>query len=116
MRQILEDLIFIGTLRETYKLFNKEWTLRTLTADEIIQVTGYSSKYDQLSKINAIKVGTLARSLVSIDNVELKDLDEKIEFLSKLQQPIIELLYNKYEDLLKKQNEEMKNLDENLKN
>ena len=116
MRQILEDLIFLGNLKETYKLFNKEWTLRTLTSDENLQVTNITSQYDQLSRINAIKIATLARSIVEIDNTELKDLDEKVKFLSKLQQPIIDLLYAKYNELLQKQNEEMKNLDEDLKN
>lgn len=118
MRQILEDLIFIGNLQETYTLFNKKWTLRTLTSDEQLQVTDSTSSYDSLSRLQAIKIASLARSIVEIDNVELKDLGEKLDFLRKLQQPIVNILYEKYTELQKKQDEEFKSLTlgEDIKN
>ena len=118
MRKALEDLIFIGNLQETYTLFNKTWTLKTLTSDEQLQVANSTRDYDNLARLQAIKIATLARSILEIDNIELKDVNEKIELLSKLQQPIVDLLYNKYLELQKKQDDEFKSLTlgEDIKN
>jgi hypothetical protein len=118
MRKILEDLILIGNLQESYTLFNREWVLKTLNSDEMLQVTNSTRDYDQLSRLQAIKLATLARSIVEVNNVELKDINEKIEFLSQLQQPIIDLLYTKYMELQKKQDDEFKAMEtgKDLKN
>ena len=116
MRKVLEDMIFIGCVKETYKLFNKEWTLKSLTADEIVEASLITRDYDQLSRINAIKVSTLTRSLVALDGEELTDLDEKAKFFSKLQQPVIDIIYNKYIELQKKKKNEIDNLNNEIKN
>lgn len=116
MRKILEDLIFIGSVEETYKLFGKEWTLKTLTSDEILTAASSTSEYDALARINAIKIAQLSRSVVKVDGLELKDVNEKIEFLGKMQQPLVDLLYSKYEELQKKQDESLKEMDSDIKN
>lgn len=116
MRKILEDLIFIGTLKETYKIFGKEWTLKTLTSDEKLQATSSTGDYDNVSRINALKIAFLARALCEIDGVELKELKEKLEFLGNLQQPVVDMLYIKFDELQKKQDESLKEMEEDIKN
>ena len=115
MRKLLEDLIFIGVVKETYKVFGKSWTLKTLTADENLQAITSTRSYDDLSRSNAVKIAALARSIVEVDNVELTDLNEKIEFLGKAQQPLIDMLYEKFGELQNSQEESLKDLEESVK-
>lgn len=116
MRKILEDLLFVGTVKETYKIFGKEWVLKTLTSDEQLQATSSTSDYDNVSRINALKIALLSRSICEIDGVELKDLREKIEFLGKLQQPVVDMLYVKFNELQKEQNKSIEEMDSEIKN
>lgn len=116
MRKILEDLIFIGTLKETYKIFGKEWVLKTLTSEEKLQATSSTSDYDNVSRINALKLAFLSRSLCEIDGVELNEIKEKLEFLGNLQQPVVDMLYIKFDELQKKQDESLKEMEQNIKN
>lgn len=112
MRKALEDLIFIGDIKETYRLFGKDWTLKTLTMDDQLKATSSTRDYDNVSRLNALKVALIARSLIEVNNNELKDLSEKIDFLGKLQQPLVDLLYEKYTDLQSKQDEALKLMNE----
>lgn len=116
MRKALEDLIFVGNLKETYKLFGKDWTLKTLTSDEQLSATSSTRDYDNVSRINALKLALISRSLIEVNSIELKDINEKIEFLGKLQQPIIDLLYEKYAELQRKQDETLKEMEDDIKN
>lgn len=116
MRKILEDLVFIGVTKETCKLFGKEWTLKTLSSEEILSATASTADYDNLARINALKRATLARAIIELNGVELKDIPEKIEFLGQMQQPLIDILYGKYEELQKKQNDALKEMEVDIKN
>lgn len=116
MRKVLEDLVFIGEVKETYKVVGHEWTLKTLTSEEQIAATDSTRNYDNVSRINALKTAVLARSIVELDGIVMKDFRENIEFLGTISQPIIDLVYDKYLELQKKQDEELKNVDEDLKN
>lgn len=116
MRKVLEDLLFVGTVKETYKIFGKSWVLKTLTSDEQLAATSSTSDYDNVSRINALKIALLSRSLCEIDGTELKDVKEKIEFLGQLQQPVIDILYLKFNELQKEQDKSLKNMEEEIKN
>lgn len=116
MRKILEDLIFIGEVKETYTVCGKQWVLKTLTSEEQLTATASTRDYDNISRVNALKRAYLARSIIEVDNIPLRDINEKIEFLGTLQQPIIDLLYDKYLDVQKKQDEELKDFEDDLKN
>lgn len=116
MRKILEDLIFIGTNKQTYTIFGKEWTLKTLTSDEQLQATSSTSDYDNVSRLNALKIALLSRSLCEINGTELEDISEKIQFLGKLQQPVVDMLYVKFKELQAKQDSELKEMSADIKN
>ena len=66
--------------------------------------------------VDALKIALVSRALCEIDGVELNDLSEKIEFLGKMQQPVVDMLYNKYIDLQTKQNEALKEMSTDIKN
>lgn len=115
MRKVLEDLIFLGSMKETYELFGKKWTLRTITSDEQLKATIATANFDLVTKLHALKMEILAYSLEAIDNVVLNDSGETIEFLRKLPMQVINTLFEKYDELQLKQNEALENSEE-LKN
>lgn len=115
MRKDLEDLIFLGSMRETYNLFGKKWTLRTITSDEQLKSTIATSNFDMVTRLHAVKLEVLAYSLESIDGVVLNDAVETIEFLRKLPMQVINSLFAKYDELQSKQNEALEDIEE-LKN
>lgn len=112
MRQSLEDLIFIGKIEESFKIFGKTWKLSTLTSNEQIDATSATDGYDALSRVSALKIEILARSVKQVETTELNDIAENVEFIGKLQMPIINELFKKYEALQKKQDDALKDLDE----
>lgn len=115
MRKVLEDLVFIGKLEKEYPVYGKKWVLTTLTSDEQLEATSATANYDTLARVSALKIEILARSLKSVGGVELVDLNESSEFVGKLQTPIINALFTKYEELQQEQDEALKDL-EDLKN
>lgn len=116
MRKVLEDLIFVGDVKETYKVVGHDWTLKTLTSEEQMAATDSTRNYDNVARINALKTAVLARSIIELDGIAMKDIRENIEFLGTISQSIIDLVYDKYLELQRKQDEELKNVDEDLKN
>ena len=116
MRKILEDLIFVGELKETYKVYGKTWVLKALNADEQLAATSSTKSYDNVARIPAIKIAVVARSLKSVNNIELNDLTEKIEFLGSLPPQIVDALYEKYLELQKKQKDSLNEMETELKN
>lgn len=115
MRKVLEDLVFIGRVEKEVPVFGKKWTLTTLTSDEQLEATSSTGNYDTLARVNALKIEILARSLKKVENVELDGLAEASEFVGKLQTPVINALFAKYEELQAEQDESLKDL-EDLKN
>lgn len=112
MRKALQDLVFMGKLEETFTVYGKKFSLSTLTSSEQLDATSATDGYDTLSRVNALKIEILSRSMKKVGDVELNDLSETIEFVGSLQMPMINELFTKYELLQKQQDEALKNLDE----
>ncbi|MNJ90215.1 hypothetical protein D3C87_78090 [compost metagenome] len=112
MRQSLEDLIFIGKIEKPFKVFGKNWKLSTLTSNEQLDATSATDGYDALSRVNALKIEILARSVKQVETTELNDIAENVEFIGKLQMPVINELFSKYEVLQREQDSALKDLDE----
>ena len=116
MRKILEDLIFEGEIKETYKIYGKTWVLKALNADEQLAATSSTKSYDNVARIPAIKIAVVSRALKSVNDIELSDLTEKIEFLGKLPPQVVDALYEKYLELQKKQKDSLDEMESELKN
>ena len=112
MKKFLEDLIFLGVAEDTVTVFGKKWTLKTLTSEEHLTATNNTSDYETLSRIYALKLEILARAIKSVENNQLTDLAETLEFVRKLQPIVVNKLYEEYEKLQQKQNETLNDLGE----
>lgn len=112
MRDSLLDLIFLGKIEKDFKVFGKNWKLTTLTSNEQLDATSATEGYDTLSRVNALKIEILARAIKKVENTELNDLAENVEFVGKLQMPVINELFMKYEELQRSQDDSLKNLDD----
>lgn len=115
MRKALEDLVFLGQMEDTFTLLGKTWKITTVSSDEQLSATSRTSSYDNLARLNALKIEILSFALKQVDGIELKDSDETGEFVRRLPQPIINAIFEKYEDLATKQAEALEEVEE-LKN
>lgn len=112
MKKILEDLIFLGATTNEVTLFGKKWKLGTLSSEEHLEATNMTGQYETLSRIYALKLEILGRSLKEIDGVALDDKIETIGFVKKLQPPVVNKLYEEYEKLQQKQVESLNDINE----
>jgi len=112
MKKALEDLIFLGAAEDSVKLYGKMWTLHTLTSGEQLSATNATGDYDNLSRINALKIEFVGRALKSIDDITISNAIEGLEFVRKLQPAVVNKLYDEYEKLQQKQSETLDSLDE----
>ena len=115
MKKALSDLVFIGVVQDKVKVFNKEWEMKTLTAQEHLEATSATADYDTLSRIYALKVEMLARSIKSVDDEPFEDKFEARSVLKEMQAPIVNKLYEEFEKLQDKQQDSLKDIQE-LKN
>lgn len=112
MRKVLEDLIFLGVAEEEFTVFGKTWTLKTLDSEEHLDATNATGDYDTLSRIYALKVEMLGRALKSVEGIKLKDKEESLSLVRKLQPAVVNKLYEKYEELQKQRSDSLNELDE----
>lgn len=116
MRKILEDLIFSGYIENTVEIYDKTWRLRTLTSEENLAAINAMSNYtESLSRIYALKIEVLGRSLKEVNGILIENVEEGIEFIKNLQTPIVNRLYEEYEKLYENQQKSLVATDE-LKN
>lgn len=112
MRKIFEDLVFIGRIEKDVKVFGTTWTLSTLTAEEQVEATAATGELETIARINALRVQFLARSIKKINGEAVIDKNEGLEIIASLQYPVINGLYQKYEEIQKEQEEALQNIDE----
>ena len=112
MRKIFEELIFVGRVDKEFDLYGHKWVFTTLTTEEQVEATASTGNFDTIARVNAIKMQLLSKSLKSIDGNKFLDAQEALELLGKMQYPILNSLFSKYEDLQQEQDETLKSLDE----
>lgn len=112
MKKALADLVFLGAVDEGVKIFGKEWRMKTLSAEEHLEATSATADYDTLSRIYALKVEMLARSIKSVDNEPFEDRYAALKILKEMQAPIVNKLYDEYEKLQEKQLGALKDFEE----
>jgi len=116
MRKALNDLIFLGVIRETIEIGGHTWTLQTLTTEEQLEATSITSNYTEyITKVYSLTIEILIRALKMVDNEPLADKTEAAEFVKQLQPIIVNKLYEEYNKMQEKQNKSLESIDE-LKN
>lgn len=99
MKKELEKLIFEGVLTDTIKIWGKTWTLQTINISDRMDLSKkINSDNDNLNLLK-LKVELIAKSLVSIDDIILDDIEEKLEFVNKLPLAVIDKLFSKFDEM-----------------
>jgi hypothetical protein len=112
MRKIFEELIFVGRIEKEFDLYGHKWLLSTLTTEEQVEATASTGGFDNISRVNAIKMQFLSKALKSVDGHKMLDANESYELLGKMQYPVLNSLFEKYEELQQEQDDTLKSLDE----
>ena len=112
MRKALNDLIFLGVIKETVEIAGHIWTIQTLTTEEQLEVTNAASNYNNHVLKISLTIETLLRAIKTVDNVLIIDKNEAAEFIKQLQPIIINKLYAEYIKIQEKQNKSLENIDE----
>jgi hypothetical protein len=112
MKDALKDLVFLGYVEEEVELYGKEWKLKTLNSEEQLEASNATGNYDTVSRLLALKMEILGRSLQEVDRIKIDDVEEGLEFVKSLQQPLIQDLYEEYENIQEKQDDSLNDVDE----
>lgn len=127
----LQDEFMTGVYQEEIKVGNHTFTLKVLNAEEEAWANSFMNVEVKLGDVAILKLATLAISTVAIDGVNIKEIfavdvvdgenrkvfnDEKfkiaevvLEFYKELPLDIVNYLYDKYSEMLRKRGEHVKN-------
>lgn len=105
LKDSFKDIIEFGRLQETFEVLGKKVVMRSLTMKELRAITEVTSRFQgTMSQIQNVKIGCLARSIVTIDGMEFKgSIEERGKFWEDVQVPTLNKFYEYYEKLRKKQ-------------
>ena len=120
----LEELVSLGSTAETTEVFGMKITLKVLNAGQRERILEETGHLEPLSRGQALIISTLATSIIAIDNQKLqyvpeddkepvtreKLIEQNKKTLSKCQQPVVDYLFSKYEELRTRQEEAIEEL------
>lgn len=125
----LRDLVLFGSVSEELSFGNFTFKLSTLSSKKQREILKKLIPLSNDEKLVNLKFLALSQAIVSVNNVPLESLyfgedpdltidQKKIEVLSELQSTLIDKLFEKYEDLVKKSNSMFKDggIEESIKN
>jgi len=123
MANPIEELIFFNKLSEETTIFGKKVKWHTLDGDEFVTALQSTPAFDDLTRLNLLKIEKLARAIDSIDGhtwlelipadkqQEMKPVEKARETIRKWQRNVIDYFYYKYEQLEQKANKALDELD-----
>lgn len=113
MNKALENLVFLGYTEKDITLYGKVWKLRVLTSEENLETMKDMKEYDEmLARTYAFKIQTLGRAIKEVDGIIIDSEKEGLEFIKKLQAPIVNKLYDEYSIMFDEQNKVLTDKDE----
>ena len=126
---LLERFVVMGKLTETVNVLGQEITIQILDSGEQREVFELTVNKDALARMRGIQHETLARAIVSINGSPIsyvaKEKEEKVskdmlitqnlETLKQANQGVVDLLFDKYEELNEKQNANIEDLKKKYK-
>lgn len=118
MRKQLEQILFLGKLTDTIEILGKTWTLETVPFKEQLNVIKKIQGYKEENVSNLVmQQEYITLSLVSVDDVEFENIEEKREFVSKLPMAVVSKLFVKFLEMNEKLNGEINDKEtEEIKN
>ena len=126
MANPIEELIFFNKLTEEVTIFGKKIKWHTLDGEEFLSALQSTPAYDDLTRVQLLKVEKLARAIDSINGQTWSDLisnekkedvkavDKAREIIRKWQKNVIDYIYYYYEKLEMKANKALEDLEKNF--
>lgn len=115
LRNNLRELIFLGRMQETIVFDGYEFAVTTLSNSETKALLVDLADYDIRERAMAIRPLALARAIASVNGVplenlyvgqeELSVLEKRAKVVDNWQTTLVNALFEKYEELLKKSND-----------
>jgi hypothetical protein len=97
---VLKTLQSYGYKEREVKFGDVKLVLAPLTAIEVVDIFEISNKYDDTdASTNMLKIHTVARSIISINDVKLNPkgmLDDKLNIVSSFGAEVVDYLFNEY--------------------
>lgn len=103
----LNDLIFLGRMEESVQIGNFSFVLTTLSGGQQKDIVKSLMVLDEEERLMHVRDLTLAAALISINDVPFDELCEddslinRCEILQSLQNNILDVLFEKYNDMTK---------------
>ena len=113
MKKSLEELVFLGYTDKEVNILGKTWKLRILSAEESLDTMKVMKDYDEvLARTYAYKIEVLGRAIKEVNGILIENNDEGLEFVKRLQSSVVNVLFEKYTDLVKEQTDLMTDKEE----
>ena len=122
----IEELILFNKLSEETTLLGRKVKWHTLDGEEYAQALSSTPTYDDVTRLQLLKIEKLARAIDSIDGQtwvslipqdkqnEIKPTQKARETISKWQRSVIDFFYFKFEQLESKSNKILEDLEKNF--
>ncbi|KKL98110.1 hypothetical protein LCGC14_1827710 [marine sediment metagenome] len=111
----LEKLIFIGKTTEEVEIDGIKFELSTLTNKEHGEIVKAMYRFSEAADLFTVRVLTLANALKKIDGLSIEDIEiegdfednfhKRMSIIDYLQLSVVEELFDKYEGLIKEEDE-----------
>ncbi|MFW9878518.1 MAG: hypothetical protein ACFFG0_36010 [Candidatus Thorarchaeota archaeon] len=130
----LERLLYMGRIQEEVNILGQKLTIKVLDSGEQQEVFEATSSYEPVTRLRAIQHETLARAIIAFNgvpiNFKINENDEKpfnsreikqklieqnLELFKKASHPLIDELFQEYEKLRIKQENQFSELKKKLK-
>jgi len=102
VREILQQLIFEGSVKETVKVGSFTFEIKTIDSEKHYSALSNSAVGDMFARTFGLQLEVVGRALVSVNGIIFESEKEALDFAYKLDKNIIYKLHEKYEELDKK--------------
>lgn len=113
MKKSLEELVFLGYTDKEFEILGKIWKIRIMSAEESLEAINAIKEYDDaLARTYAYKIQILGRAIKEVNGILIETQEEGLEFVKKLQNSIVNILFEKYSEFAKEQSDLLSNKEE----
>jgi flagellar motor component MotA len=111
--QMIEDLVNIGQDTEEVTRYGKTWGFKLISSEEYLDALKKSSGADyrdEITRMYKMQIEILEKALMTIDGQEVGEAEKEILF-NGVNPTIVNSLYQEFEVIRQKKDEELKSLD-----
>ena len=111
--QMIEDLVNIGQDTEEVTRYGKTWGFKLISSEEYLDALKKSSGADyrdEITRMYKMQIEILEKALMTIDGQEVGEAEKEILF-NGVNPTIVNSLYQEFEVIRQKKDDELKNLD-----